>query len=81
MKNMFGVMPGTKYGWPKNLLHWHGHEGILDICATVPIHFVIADGSKTIDGNGLSPPYLSAALSPRRSKCPDGNCASQTNSP
>ena len=21
MKNMFGIVPGTKYGWPKNVLH------------------------------------------------------------
>jgi uncharacterized protein (DUF362 family) len=45
LKNMFGIVPGMKYGWSKNLLHWHGiHESILDICATVPIHFVIAGG-------------------------------------
>lgn len=25
MKNMFGVMPGMYYGWPKNVLH---HAGI-----------------------------------------------------
>jgi len=24
MKNMFGIVPGTKYGWPKNPLHWEG---------------------------------------------------------
>ena len=24
MKNMFGVVPGVKYGWPKNILHWRG---------------------------------------------------------
>jgi uncharacterized protein (DUF362 family) len=24
LKNMFGIVPGMKYGWPKNLLHWHG---------------------------------------------------------
>src|SRR5436190_10427773 len=36
MKNMFGVVPGSRYGWPKNTLHWAGiHESILDICATV----------------------------------------------
>jgi len=53
MKNMFGVVPGTRYGWPKNILHWHGiQECILDICATVPIHFVIADGIVTMEGNG-----------------------------
>ena len=53
LKNMFGIVPGMKYGWPKNLLHWHGiHESILDICATVPIHFVIADGITAMEGNG-----------------------------
>jgi uncharacterized protein (DUF362 family) len=53
MKNMFGVVPGTKYGWPKNVLHWKGiHRSILDICATVPIHFVIADGIVAMEGNG-----------------------------
>ena len=53
MKNMFGIVPGMKYGWPKNALHWHGiHESILDICATVPIHFVIADGIVAMEGNG-----------------------------
>ncbi len=53
LKNMFGIVPGMKYGWPKNLLHWHGiHESILDICATVPIHFVIADGIVAMEGNG-----------------------------
>lgn len=37
MKNMFGVVPGTRYGWPKNILHWKGiQESILDVCATVP---------------------------------------------
>ena len=53
MKNMFGVVPGTKYGWPKNILHWSGiQQSILDICATVPIHFVIADGIVAMEGNG-----------------------------
>ena len=53
MKNMFGVVPGVKYGWPKNILHWKGIEQcIVDICATVPIHFVIADGIVAMEGNG-----------------------------
>jgi uncharacterized protein (DUF362 family) len=53
MKNMFGIVPGTKYGWPKNVLHWKGiHRSILDICATAPIHFVIADGVIAMEGNG-----------------------------
>ncbi len=53
MKNMFGVVPGAKYGWPKNILHWKGiQESILDICATVPVHFVIADAIVAMEGNG-----------------------------
>jgi uncharacterized protein (DUF362 family) len=53
MKNMFGIVPGLKYGWPKNVLHWKGiHESILDICASVPVRFVIADGILCMEGNG-----------------------------
>jgi uncharacterized protein (DUF362 family) len=53
MKNMFGIVPGARYGWPKNILHWKGiTESILDLCATVPIHFVIADGIIAMEGNG-----------------------------
>jgi uncharacterized protein (DUF362 family) len=53
MKNMFGILPGSKYGWPKNVLHWKGiHRSILDICATAPMHFVIADGVVAMEGNG-----------------------------
>ena len=53
MKNMFGVVPGARYGWPKNILHWKGiQESILDVCATIPIHFVIADGIVAMEGNG-----------------------------
>ena len=53
MKNMFGVVPGARYGWPKNILHWKGiQESILDLGATVPVHFVIADGVLAMEGNG-----------------------------
>src|SRR5271157_2742511 len=53
MKNMFGVVPGARYGWPKNILHWKGiQESILDLSATVPVHFVIADGIMAMEGNG-----------------------------
>lgn len=53
MKNLFGVMPGLAYGWPKNLLHWKGIDrSILDINAAVPAHFVIADGIIGMEGNG-----------------------------
>jgi uncharacterized protein (DUF362 family) len=53
MKNMFGIVPGCRYGWPKNVLHWAGiHESILDICATLRPHFVIADGIVGMEGDG-----------------------------
>jgi uncharacterized protein (DUF362 family) len=53
MKNMFGIVPGCRDGWPKNILHWAGiHECILDICATVRPHFVIADGVTGMEGDG-----------------------------
>jgi uncharacterized protein (DUF362 family) len=53
MKNMFGVVPGSRYGWPKNILHWYGiQQCILDLCATVPINFVIADAINCMEGNG-----------------------------
>ena len=53
MKNMLGVVPGSRYGWPKNILHWKGiQESILDVCATIPVHFVIADGIMAMEGNG-----------------------------
>src|SRR5881409_2285923 len=53
MKNMFGIVPGSRYGWPKNVLHWAGiHESILDICATVRPHFVVADAVIGMEGDG-----------------------------
>ena len=53
LKNLFGVVPGIAYGWPKNVLHWKGIDrSILDINAAVPTHFVIADGITALEGNG-----------------------------
>jgi uncharacterized protein (DUF362 family) len=66
MKNMFGIVPGCRYGWPKNVLHWSGiHESILDICATVRPHFVIADGIVAMEGDGPlngAPKHLNTIL-------------------
>jgi uncharacterized protein (DUF362 family) len=53
MKNLFGVMPGIYYGWPKNLLHQVGIENcILDINATLKPHFAIVDGIVGMEGDG-----------------------------
>jgi uncharacterized protein (DUF362 family) len=51
---MFGIVPGSRYGWPKNILHWAGmHESILDVCATVRPQFVISDAVIAMEGDGL----------------------------
>ncbi len=53
MKNLFGVMPGIVYGWPKNVLHYAGiHKSILDINATVKPHLAIVDGIVGMEGDG-----------------------------
>ncbi len=53
LKNLFGVVPGSVYGWPKNILHWQGIDNsIVELASTVPIHYVIADGVEAMEGNG-----------------------------
>ncbi len=53
MKNLFGVVPGSIYGWPKNVLHWAGiHESIADLHSLFPQHFSLVDGIEGMDGNG-----------------------------
>ncbi len=54
LKNMFGIMPGAIYGWPKNVLHYAGIEqSILDINATLSMpRFNIVDGIVGMEGNG-----------------------------
>jgi uncharacterized protein (DUF362 family) len=53
MKNLFGLVPGGIYGWPKNVLHWAGiHESIADLNAAFPRQFAIVDGIVGMEGNG-----------------------------
>src|SRR5271155_4594157 len=53
LKNMFGIVPGSCYGWPKNVLHWAGIDNaILDITAAVRPDFAIVDGILGMEGNG-----------------------------
>ncbi len=53
MKNLFGLMPGSFYGWPKNYLHWAGIDGcIVDITATVRPQLAIVDGIVGMEGDG-----------------------------
>jgi uncharacterized protein (DUF362 family) len=53
LKNMFGIVPGGCYGWPKNVLHWAGIDNsILDINAALRPDFAIVDGIVGMEGNG-----------------------------
>jgi uncharacterized protein (DUF362 family) len=57
LKNLFGIMPGAVYGWPKNVLHYRGiQQSILDINAALPVpRFNIVDGIIGMEGDGPDP--------------------------
>lgn len=53
MKNLFGTVPGTEFGWPKNPLHWAGiPNSIADLWSTVRPGFTIVDGVIGMEGDG-----------------------------
>ena len=53
MKNMFGILPGMVYGWPKNVLHWNGIPlSICEINGTVKTHYAVVDGITGMEGYG-----------------------------
>jgi uncharacterized protein (DUF362 family) len=53
MKNLFGLMPGIIYGWPKNVFHCVGIKpSILDINATIRPNLAIIDGIVGMQGDG-----------------------------
>jgi len=53
MKNLFGIVPGAVYGWPKNVLHWGGiDECIADLHRLFPRQFCLVDGIEGMEGNG-----------------------------
>lgn len=53
MKNLFGVLPGAVYGWPKNLLHIKGiPNSIVDLTATVRPSLTIVDAVTAMEGDG-----------------------------
>ena len=53
LKNLFGVLPGIYYGWPKNLLHFKEIErSILDLARTVRVHYAVIDGGVGMEGDG-----------------------------
>ncbi len=53
MKNLFGIMPGIFYGWPKNVFHLYGIENsILDINSIIRPRLAIVDGIVGMEGDG-----------------------------
>jgi uncharacterized protein (DUF362 family) len=79
MKNLFGVMPGSYYGWPKNVLHYAGIESaILDITATLRPHLAIVDGIVGMEGDGPimgDPKPVGALVMGRNFPAVDATCA------
>jgi uncharacterized protein (DUF362 family) len=53
MKNLFGTVPGRKYGWPKNILHINGiPHCILDLVHLVKPQIGFVDGIIAMEGDG-----------------------------
>jgi uncharacterized protein (DUF362 family) len=79
LKNLFGVMPGIIYGWPKNVLHHAGiNPCILDIAATVKPQFAIVDGIVGMEGDGPimgTPKQAGVLVMGRNLTAVDATCA------
>jgi uncharacterized protein (DUF362 family) len=53
MKNLFGLVPGSVYGWPKNTLHYIGIDNsIVALNRQFRKTFAIVDGIVGMEGNG-----------------------------
>lgn len=53
MKNLFGVIPGRRYGWPKSLLHQKGVDySIIDLVASIKPSLAVVDAVVAMEGEG-----------------------------
>jgi uncharacterized protein (DUF362 family) len=53
LKNLLGVVPGARYGWPKNFLHLNGiSQSILGIYQMLPPVISVVDGIIGMEGDG-----------------------------
>jgi uncharacterized protein (DUF362 family) len=60
MKNLFGTVPGSVVGWPKNLLHWIGiGNSIVSLWAAIKPGLAIVDGVVGMEGDG---PIMGSAV-------------------
>ena len=78
MKNLFGVVPGGVYGWPKNGLHWAGiDECIADLNLAFRRKFAIVDGIVGMEGNGPiqgTPKHAGVLVAGRDVRAVDATC-------
>jgi uncharacterized protein (DUF362 family) len=79
MKNLYGVLPGIKYGWPKNVLHHAGiPQTVFDINASLPKRVAIVDGIVGMEGDGPimgSPKPLGLVIVGTNPTAVDATCA------
>jgi uncharacterized protein (DUF362 family) len=53
LKNLIGVVPGARYGWPKNIVHINGiSQSILGIYQLLPPVVSVIDGIVGMQGDG-----------------------------
>jgi len=53
LKNLFGIVPGSRYGWPKNMLHINGIPlSILGLYEIVRPVVAVVDGVVGMEGDG-----------------------------
>ncbi|HVC95374.1 MAG TPA: DUF362 domain-containing protein [Pirellulales bacterium] len=79
MKNLYGILPGVKYGWPKNVLHHAGiPQTVFDINASLPKRVAIVDGIVAMEGDGPimgSPKPLGLVVIGTNPTAVDATCA------
>lgn len=53
LKNLLGIIPGSRYGWPKNIIHMNGiNPTILGLYQSIPAVISLVDGIIGMEGNG-----------------------------
>jgi uncharacterized protein (DUF362 family) len=53
LKNLFGIVPGVRYGWPKNMLHVNGiPQSILGLYQSIAPVVTVVDGIVGMEGDG-----------------------------
>jgi len=53
LKNLLGLIPGSRYGWPKNIIHMNGIDPtIIGLYQSLPPVISIIDGIIGMEGNG-----------------------------